>query len=116
MFAFYGKYHHRFPRSILIAITTVFQVNGRWSSFRQGVIQTARDLVLSNECSYAVCGSTPEAVTAALALLKKDTFHFGKTSTVSSCGNFETQLPELVFNRARLILAPRISARKCSSC
>ena len=64
--------------------TIPFQVNGRWSSFRQGIIQAARDIVLSKDCSYSVRGSGANAVTAALALLEKDSFHFGRTSTVSS--------------------------------
>ena len=65
-------------------LTKPFQVNGRWSSFRQGIVQAARELVLSNECSYSIHGSTADAVPAALALLEKDSFHFGRTSMVSS--------------------------------
>jgi len=60
------------------------QVSGRWSGFRQGILQVARDRLLLDDCSYQVRGSTPEAVTAALALLHHENFHYGRTSTVSS--------------------------------
>lgn len=75
--------------------TTLFQVNGCWSGFRQGVIQVARELILSSECSYSVHGPMAEVVPAALALLERDSFHFGRSITVSlRAGNFQTRLPE----------------------
>jgi len=64
-----------------------FQISGRWSSFRQGIIRAARELIQSEESSYMVHSSLPEAAAAAVELLKKDAFHFGRTSAVSSCRN-----------------------------
>ena len=94
-----------------------FQASGRWSGFRQGMSQAARDIVLSNECSYSVHGPAAEAAAVALTLLEKDSFHFGRTSTVSLwIGNLQTQRPNFAsfaFNRVELTPAPHINTGKC---
>ena len=57
----------------------------------------ARELIWSDECSYEIHGDEPEKATTAAALLKKDSFHFGRTNAVSLHGNFETRSPELIY-------------------
>lgn len=66
------------------------QINGRWSAFRQGVIDMARTLAVSPESSYGlhVPHSTDPNLEvqagAARNLLLRDLYHFGKTAAVST--------------------------------
>ena len=59
------------------------QISGRWSAFRQGVIDMARSLVTSAESSYGVHASDGQVQTAR-GLLSNDAYHFGKTAAVST--------------------------------
>jgi len=99
---------------VLRHVLTLSQIGGHWSGFRQGVIQFARDRLQLDECSYLVRGSTPEAAAAAHALLAKDSFHFGRTSTVSLYRNLLSGLVFFMLHRAQSIPVPRISTKRCS--
>jgi len=58
----------------------------RWSGARQSIIDTARMLIVSEGCTYGISGLEQEEKAATVAgLLYKDTFHFGKGSSVSGC-------------------------------
>lgn len=53
------------------------------------VIDAARALIISKECTYAIKGLDGEAMAKKVAeLLDAETFHFGKASSV---GNFATK-------------------------
>ena len=67
------------------------QITGRWSGFRQGVIDKARELIDSEESTYRLWRDPtdhyvdPEEVRqAARDLLTKDAYHFRKTAAVRS--------------------------------
>lgn len=68
------------------------QITGRWSGFRQGVINMARALIVSHESTYGLRGDPdPENVIdpqevprAASDLLAGDAYHFVKTAAVST--------------------------------
>ena len=61
------------------------QINSRWSSFRQPIIEAARDLVDSAESSYGIHAlDKPAQPQAARDLLAGDTYLFGKTAGVST--------------------------------
>ena len=61
------------------------QINGRWSAFRQGVIEATRALVTSSGSSYSIPDvNSPDRPAAAHNLLSGDKYHFGKTVGVST--------------------------------
>jgi hypothetical protein len=68
----------------------LFQINGRWSGFRQGIITMARSLIISPESTYGLWRADSDEFNsdtikgAASNLLDQDTYHFGKTATVST--------------------------------
>ena len=68
-------------------LTGLPQIGGRWSTFRQGVIDTARAIISSPESSYAlrISDDVDHAWLLVMArnLLSKDSYHFGKTAAVS---------------------------------
>ena len=66
------------------------QITGRWSGFRQGVIDMARALIISQDSTYHLWRD-PNQVTdpqevpqAARNLLEGDGYHFTKTAAVST--------------------------------
>jgi hypothetical protein len=59
-------------------------MKSRWCNARQHVIENARALIDSEECTYKVKTSKDESdVTVVENLLDGEVFHLGKTSTVS---------------------------------
>jgi len=59
-------------------------MTNRWSNARQSVIDSARALVTSKECTYGISTlRAEEMVVEVKKLLDDDTFHFGKSNTVS---------------------------------
>lgn len=75
------------PVLFLTCINTVSESDkmmGRWSNARQSVIDAARALVTSKECTYAMSGlKEVEKAAAARELLDNDAFHFGRANSVS---------------------------------
>ena len=64
-------------------------MTNRWCGARQMVIDAARDLIGSKECTYAIEGLDKQAKATKVAkFLDEEAFHFKKTSSV---GNFTTQ-------------------------
>jgi hypothetical protein len=66
-------------------LTLLFQIKGRWSGFRQGIIDMVRLLITSPESTYGLWRADNEGSSsdAASNLLTDDAYHFGRTPTVS---------------------------------
>lgn len=66
------------------------QITGRWSGFRQNIINMARSLINSQESTYGLWRDPSERVDleevrqAARDILSGDAYHFGKTAAVST--------------------------------
>ena len=87
-------------------------MTNRWCGARQMVIDAARDLIGSKECTYAIEGLDKQAKAAKVAkFLDEEAFHFRKTTSV---GNLRPEIYATIHQMFRVprTRAPRIRTPK----
>jgi len=66
------------------------KMTSRWSNARQRVIDTARVLIISKECTYAISGlGEADRAAEVKKLLDDEAFHFGKANSVGDFSDGE---------------------------